>query len=128
MTDRLFADCCYGTDHEHAERDPCPTDALDRLAREIRHCLTYRLEGFSNGAAYPPSSPANKTNGYTAAKVADWRLRQWLALVETAQGMSAVGENSRSEVEGEARQPGPARDAPKSKDLSRNAVAPMGGE
>lgn len=24
MTDRLFADCCYGTDWQHGENEPCP--------------------------------------------------------------------------------------------------------
>lgn len=26
MTDRLFAECCYGTDWQHGENMPCPWD------------------------------------------------------------------------------------------------------
>lgn len=53
-------------------------DGLARLKREIAHQLAHRLEHFSNGHSYPPS----KTDGFTAAKVADWQLRQWLALID----------------------------------------------
>ncbi len=62
------------------------------VVRSIQHYLDHKLEGFSNGAVYPPSSPANKTNGYVAAKVPDWQLRQWirdLAATEVSEG--AVG-------------------------------------
>ena len=24
MTDRLFTDCCYGSDQQHTDREPCP--------------------------------------------------------------------------------------------------------
>ncbi len=56
--------------------------ALERVARELRHYLDHRLEGFSNGSPHSAPSPADKTNGYAAARVPDWQLRQWLMAVE----------------------------------------------
>ena len=29
MTDRLFADCCYGSDYQHAPSQPCPQEIDD---------------------------------------------------------------------------------------------------
>lgn len=49
------------------------------VVRSMQHYLSNKLEGFSNGQSYPPSNPSNKTNGFAAAKVPDWQLRQWIA-------------------------------------------------
>jgi hypothetical protein len=52
---------------------------------------------------------------WQASLVANAKRKPGARVVLPAQGMSAEGENSRSEVEGEARQPGP-KDAPNSPD------------
>lgn len=54
------------------------------VVRSMQHYLDHKLEGFSNGNHYPPSSPANKTNGFVAAKVPDWQLRQWVSELSAA--------------------------------------------
>ncbi len=37
MTDRMFADCCYGSDEQHLASDPCPQEAQpDRSAKIVR--------------------------------------------------------------------------------------------
>lgn len=33
MTDRLFSECCYGTDLQHAEGSPCPQTMVPRETR-----------------------------------------------------------------------------------------------
>lgn len=57
MTDRLFADCCYGTDLQHGLTEPCPTpDDLNATLREWgcpysildSHCQAW-LDGYKAG-------------------------------------------------------------------------------
>ncbi len=87
----------------------------ERMARELRHYLDHRLEGFSNGVSYPPSSPSNKTNGYAAARVPDWQLRQWLMAVEgtepltTDEYVTARAAILKAEGDGEATPPAEPR-------------------
>ena len=54
-------------------------DPIARAIRSMRHVLEHDLELFSNRVGY--SSPC-KTDGYLAAKVPDWLLRQWIAAAE----------------------------------------------
>ena len=61
---------------------------IERMARELRHYLDNRLESFSNGSPYSAPSPADKTNGYAAARVPDWQLRQWLMAVEGSEPLA----------------------------------------
>jgi hypothetical protein len=56
--------------------------ALRAVAAQMRHRLS-DMELRSN-VSWPASSPAAKTAGYVVSEVADWQLRQWLHIVESA--------------------------------------------
>ena len=58
---------------------------LTRALRSMRHVLSHNLELFSNSRGYITQ---DKTDGYLAAKVPDWLLRQWIAAL-TAQAIEA---------------------------------------
>jgi hypothetical protein len=34
MTDRMLADCCYGSEHQHADWQPCPQTEQAAMAAE----------------------------------------------------------------------------------------------
>ncbi len=65
MTDRYFADCCYGTDHQHAQWEPCPSivEALRWCVENDGECLgdhpdklSRARQALARPAASPPAS------------------------------------------------------------------------
>lgn len=58
MTDRLFADCCYGTDHQHYVSDQCPfadafSDTFDGDDAHLLRCAAALLSLDASGSLVP---------------------------------------------------------------------------
>ncbi len=60
-----------------SEPVPDPRDDLRKIERGIRHHLM-------TGLIYRETSKDPKGNGFSFAEVADWQLRDWLAVIEAA--------------------------------------------
>ena len=83
---------------------PNAASALRKVAAQIRHRLS-DMELRAN-VSWLASSPASKTSGYVISEVADWQLRQWLAIVENvASGIAARSDETRHAAQPEGQEP-----------------------
>lgn len=113
-----FTDWCGGwpCPIESDESDAVSTTsdiALRRVASQVRHRLSDMVQ--RSNVSWPASSPASKTASYVVCEVADWQLRQWLAIIENvAQAIEArraetgTGSVHESAVRQDAPNPNPA--------------------
>jgi hypothetical protein len=72
-------------------------EAVDSTIRSMKHVLDNSLEPFSNASTWNGSSPSAKTSGYSAAKVADWQLRQWLAAIEAMRAAHVTAQEEKED-------------------------------
>lgn len=66
MTDRLFADCCYGTEGQHADWQPCPRKPWDELTAAERRVRF----GFHEPQSYEDMVVAQYAEGGPMTKAA----------------------------------------------------------